>query len=154
MKPFRTPLLYLLGVCTLYQPAVGQVPQISVTFPGRADSVFRVTSQLLRERHYSVVRVDSVGLTVEALAPDTPQIRIRATHQSLGDSTHVTISAAGGEVAGLGVLIELANALRPRPSGPARLAPDGTDWPVDAQGRVGFLVLTRTGARWLKMKSH
>src|SRR3989442_5357715 len=140
-----------LGICQ--SRGHGQVPQMSVTFPGRADSVFHVTSGIFRDRHYSIVRVDSTALIVEAVTSDSPSVRVRASHQARGDSTLVTISAQGGEVAGFGVLIELMDALRPRPTGPRHSAPDGSSWPTDRTGRVGFLVLTGTGARWLKMKA-
>jgi len=150
--------LHRLAFCALVlslfeRPARGQVPQISVTFPGRADSIFRATSGIFRERHYSIVRSDSTAKALEALTADTPPVRVRVSHQPAGDSTLITMSAEGGEVAGLRVLIELADALRPRPSGPRRSAPEGATWPTDPKGRVGFLVLTRPGARWLKMKA-
>ena len=145
--------LCLLALPIYPKLARAQVPQMSVTFPGRADSILRVTTGLLRDRHYSIVRVDSTALTLDAVSADSPVVRVRASHERRGDSTRITISADGGEIAGFQVLIELADALRPRPTGPRRSAPDGSPWPADGRGRVGFLVLTRTGARWLEMKT-
>ena len=152
LQPIHRVLLLMVFLTLGQWPIHAQTPQISVTFPGRADSIFGVTSHLFRDRHYTLVRLDTASLTVEAVTADSPSVRVVASHRSLGDSTHVTISAEGGEVRSLGILMELANSLRPRPNGPPHSAPDGAAWPTDAKGRVGFLVLTRAGARFLRMK--
>jgi hypothetical protein len=155
MTRFEYLLLPFLCVGLWPAPTMAQSPQISVTLPGRADSIFARTCQILRDRHFSILHLDSAALTVEALSSDSPSVRVRASHEQVSDAARITILADGGQSqsAGFTTLLELADALRPRPAGPGHSAPDGTDWPTDSKGRVGFLVLTSTGARWLKMRA-
>jgi len=130
-----------------------QDPEVSVTVPGRVHSMFSQTRQLLADRHYTIRQLDSHGFAIEAQSPDSPFVLIRITLQPVADSTRIVILANGSrsQTAAFTALLELADAMRPRRGGPRRAAPDGSSWPVDSGGRVGFLVLTRAGASELKM---
>jgi hypothetical protein len=129
--------------------------EVTMTFPGRVDSVFSHTRQLLTDHHYALRTVDSLAFTMEAQSADSPYTLVRIRLKPLSDSTQIAIVAdpSRSQTAAVAALLELADAMRPRLGGPRRTAPDGTNWPVDAKGRVGFLVVTRVGARELKMAS-
>src|SRR5690348_6875178 len=144
MRRLRLLFLTVLALSLAPGPCESQVPEISVSLPVRADSVCSTFRQILRNRHFSIVRLDSAARTVEAISPESPFVRVSASRGEGTGSAMLTIraEARGSETAGLATLLDLAGAIRPHTAGLRQSAPDGGAWPTDAQNRVGFMVLT------------
>ena len=126
-------------------------PRGSATIGGNVDSVFsRLLAQVGAEG-CQIGTVDHGIRSISATCPGADEAVILRV-QAKGDSTRLSAQGSRGGlramVVGLNIIQRLVDA---PPEGALPRMPEGTDWTRNEAGRVGFLVLSEEGRRFVRM---